>query len=259
MEKTRVKTIIPIYRTDLQPWEQAALDNNMSKLSSLPVAFLKPESLELTAFAQRYPQAEIVSVPDEWLGTKRGIQGYNEMMMSETFYAMFADCLYIFICHTDAWLFENRIEEWCDRNYDLVAAPWPTRPRYMHFPLKQYLQLKLWLKPKDRILHCQMFGKIGNGGLCLRKVSTFREACKRHAAEIQTYNQRIDALHNEDLFWALVPKLNVPSVEDALTFSFDLKPGLCYQLNHHRLPMACHGFNKPGRTEFWQPFIPALQ
>lgn len=256
MEKNLVKVIIPIYR-NLHSDEQAALDHNLNLLNGLPAAFIKPVDYDITALSCQYPDVEVINVSNQWLG-HRGIQGYNEMMMSEQFYAMFADCEYIFICHVDAWLFRNEVTEWCQRGYDLVAAPWPTRPRYEHFPLKQYLQLKMWLKPARKILHCQMFGRIGNGGLCLRKVKTFQEACRQYAVEINYYMSHHDDLHNEDLFWALVPRLDVPTVADALQFSFDLKPQLCYQLNEHRLPMACHGFNKPNRADFWSHFIPCL-
>lgn len=253
-----VKVIVPIYTPTLRGFEQAALDNNMKLLKGFPVAFLKPESVDVSAIHAQYPDTEVMSVSDDWLGTKRGIQGYNAMMMSEKFYELFSEYQYIFICHVDAWLFRNELAAWCRKSYDLVAAPWPTRPRYTRFPLKQYLKLKMLLKPKNRILHCQMFGKIGNGGLCIRKVQTFREACIQYADEINYFNSQTDDLHNEDLFWALVPKLHVPSVEEALTFSFDLKPELSYQLNRHQLPMACHGFNKAPRIAFWRQFIPGI-
>lgn len=64
------------------------------------------------------------------------------MMMSEAFYQLFSDCEYILICHTDAWIFRDDLSAWCQKGYDLIAAPWPTRPRYRHFPMKQFIQLK---------------------------------------------------------------------------------------------------------------------
>ncbi len=253
-----VKVVIPIYRSALKNYERAALDNNLRLLKDFPITFLKPEGVDMRALKEAYPQVSMTNVSDEWLGTKRGIQGYNEMMMSEKFYDLFSDYEYIFICHIDAWLFRNELEMWCQKGYDHVAAPWPMRPRYGRFPLKQYLRLKLWLKPKRKIIHCQMFGRIGNGGLSLRRVKVFRQACIDFTETIAYYNSQSGALYNEDLFWALEPKLHLPSVEEALKFSFDLKPELSYALNHHELPMACHGFNKPVRIKFWRQFIPGL-
>lgn len=252
----RVKVIIPIYRTGLNKYEQAALDNNLRLLRGLPITFLIPDDLDFSAISTRYPDIEVMRVSSDWMGTRRGIQGYNEMMMSERFYAMFSDYEYIFICHVDAWLFRNDVEEWCRKDYDLVAAPWPTRPRYTRFPLKQYMSLRLLQKPKRKILHFQMFGRIGNGGLSLRKVQTFRDCCIRHSDEISYYNSQDDDMHNEDIFWSFVPSLNIPTVKEALAFSFDLKAKLCYKQNQRHLPMGCHGFYKSSRKAFWSDFIP---
>ena len=164
--KYSVKIIIPFYKETLKDWEKAALANNMEKLSNYPVVFLKPEGLNISSYEQTYPQAETISVSTDWLGTKRGIAGYNEMMMSEAFYQLFSDCEYILICHTDAWIFRDDLSAWCQKGYDLIAAPWPTRPRYRHFPMKQFIQLKKWLfSSPEKISRMQMYDKIGNGGL----------------------------------------------------------------------------------------------
>ncbi len=256
-----VKTIIPIYRAQLHPEEQAALQNNLALLDGIPAAFIKPESLDISELTRQYPQVEVINVSDNWLGSELGVRGYYDMMTSARFYELFADCDYIFICHVDAWLFRNEVEQWCRKGYDLVAAHWPTRPRYKRFPLKQYIQLKIRLKPAWKNLHCQMFGKIGNGGLCLRKVETFRNHCLRYAGEIERYKQMglTSPMYNEDIFWAFVPSLRVPTIEEVLTFAFDLKPTLSYKLYRNRLPMGCHGFNKNSRIPFWSRFIPCIQ
>ncbi len=258
--KQLVKIIIPFYKEELKEWENAALDNNMKRLAAYPVVFLKPEGLNIDSYIHTYPQAEVISVSTDWLGIKRGIAGYNEMMMSESFYQLFADTEYILICHTDAWIFSDQLQEWCQKGYDLVAAPWPTRPRYRHFPMKQFIQLKKWLfTSPDKISRMQMYDKIGNGGLCLRKVSAFSKACRKYAKEIHDFNSRPDSMHNEDIFWALIPtEFNYPDVGTALQFAFDLKPRVCYQLNHRQLPMGCHGFMHKSRIKFWEPFIPCI-
>lgn len=258
---TQVKTIIPLYRTQMESWEYAALENNIRVLSSYPVCFLYPEDLEFNDLKKVYPQAEFRAVSTDWLGKKRGIAGYNEMMMSKDFYEMFADCEYILICHTDAWIFKDDLAEWCAKGYDLVAAPWPLRPRYHWFPLKQYI----WFKKKraewsGNISRVRMFGRIGNGGLCLRKVRAFLTACDRYADEIVHFNSRPDDMHNEDIFWALVPEdFHYPDEQTAVGFAYDLKPRLCHKMNHLQLPMGCHGFMHKSRIRFWSQFIPCAQ
>ena len=125
----QVKVVIPIYRAELKDWEQASLANTMQVLAAYPIVWLKPEDVDLHDLTVLYPQAEIMNVSSEWLGTKNGIAGYNRMMMSESFYDLFGDTTYILICHLDAWIFRDEVLRWCETGYDLVAAPWPTRPR----------------------------------------------------------------------------------------------------------------------------------
>lgn len=253
----KVKVIIPIYKQDLKPWEEQSLKNTISVLGSHSITILKPIDLDLSALCRQYPQAEVTNVTDEWLGTKNGIAGYNKMMMSKDFYNIFSDYQYILICHLDAWIFRDELIQWCEKGYDLIAAPWPLRPRYTYFPLKQLLWLRKRIWGRNKNIRSHMFGRIGNGGLCLRKVATFSEACDQYAKEIDFYLKKGEDLYNEDLFGALEPKnFNYPTVETALQFAFDLKPRLCYKLNHQTLPMGCHGFQHKSRINFWQQFLP---
>lgn len=198
----KVIIAIPIYR-DLHKEEVVALDNNLKILCKYPTVLVKPRGLNTNALKEKYPQVGEIEVSNQWLGTINGIMGYNEMMTSPDFYSLFCDYEYLLICQTDVWIFRDDLMKWIDMDFDLVGAPWPNRKMYLHFPMKQYLQLKVMLKPANKNLHCQMFGRIGNGGFCLRKVELFKKLCIKYAQEIQLYNSLEDPLHNEDIFWAL--------------------------------------------------------
>lgn len=260
--KHTVKIVIPFYKKELSKMETMSLENTMKVFSKRKIVFLKPHGLDITYASAPYPEAEIISVSDDWLGTKRGIAGYNEMMMSETFYKIFADTEYILICHTDAWVFRDELSAWCNGAYDIVAAPWPTKPIYKHFPIKQYFRFRKRnlpdytniTGPLKHIPRLMLYGKVGNGGLSLRKVSTHIAACRKYAKEIGFF---IDSQQNEDMFWALTPtEMTCPDEATALNFAFDTKPRLCYKLNHKRLPMGCHRFTHKSHTRFWLRFIP---
>lgn len=254
--KNNVIIAIPIYRR-LKENEIFALDNNLRVLNQYDATFIKPKGLDTKELLKKYPQVKEIEVCDNWLGTKKGIGGYNEMMTSPDFYKLFVNYEYVLICQTDVWVFRDDLTKWCNMDIDLVGAPWPNRAIYEHFPMKQYLQLKLWLKPTTKILHCQMFGRIGNGGFCLRRVQLFKDLCIKYSREIEFYNSQTGPLYNEDIFWALVPKeLKLPSIKEAAYFAFDRKLDLCYKINDFRLPMAAHGYDRKHRRTFWKPFIP---
>ncbi len=258
MSKNKVKVIIPVYKSRPSDNELRSIDNTVRQLAAHPLALLVPGSIDTSLFSSRYPGMEIMAVSDEWLGSKNGIAGYNRMMMSEEFYAMFDGCDYILICHSDAWIFRDELSDWCDRGFDIVAPPWPTRPRYRRFPLRQLIALRKRLS--RGFFRALTYDKVGNGGLSLRKVASCRKACRDYRDTIEKFLSRSgNPLQNEDVFWALVPEsFRYPDVKTAMQFGFDYRPSLCYTLSGNRLPMGCHGYTKRRHIKFWKQFIPNL-
>jgi len=254
--KYKVKVVVPIYKERLGDLELLSLKNNVSVLEKYPVAILAPEGLDVSNTLQHVPRCEVIYVSKEWLGAN-GIAGYNNMMLSTSFYEIFSDCEYILVCQTDAWIFRDELLEWCNGGYDYIGAPWPKRKVYSLPLISQYLWLrKKFVSRKDKIIRQDYFNKVGNGGLSLRKISSFVEATKKYYDRAETFKQNRGMLHNEDWFWALVPKeFKYPSFETALGFSFDTHPDLCLSLNRGKLPFGCHGWYKKRNYNFWRKFI----
>ena len=255
-KSTLVKVVIPIYR-NLNDEEIASLNNTIEILGQHPFAFLLPESFKADYLLSKYPQVEAIRVSDSWLGTQFGIAGYNKMMKHKSFYNIFVECKYILICHVDAWIFRDELKAWCNKNYDVVAAPWPMRKKYGYFPLKQILRLRRLLTPKTRLMHQDKYNRVGNGGLSLRRVDSFIKACDTYHKEAEFFDTFTDVHYGEDMFWALIPKnFHYPNANEALKFSFDSNPWLCYQLADKQIPMGCHGFNHKDKRAFWKNIIP---
>ena len=258
MEKRyRAKVVIPVYRPTLSEGEQASLHNTFDKLGRWPIVLLKPQGLDISAVTAGLPPCEELEVSDEWIGSRNGIHGYNVMMMSSAFYELFADTEYMLICHTDAWIFRDELEMWCDRGYDCVAAPW-VRRRVYDLPLVgHYMRLRYRLaKRPGTLLKQDIYGKVGNGGLSLRRVDSFIAACDRYASEIVRFVNGHGHLFNEDVFWATVPtEFRYPLTEEALAFAFDTNPRYCYRLCGGQLPFGCHSWNKPRMWRFWRRII----
>jgi hypothetical protein len=102
------------------------------------------------------------------------------------------------------------------------------------------------------------FNQVGNGGLSLRRVEAFIRASERYAETIRLFKERRGTTYNEDWFWSLIPRdFSYPPFREALAFSFDTHPELCYELAHQELPFGCHGWSKPRNYPFWRRFIPA--
>ena len=254
--KHKVKVVVPVYKEKLGNMELLSLKNNVSVLKRYPVVILAPHGLDLSDTLQHVPECETLYVSKEWLGAN-GIAGYNNMMLSTSFYKLFDDCEYILICQTDAWIFRDELEEWCNGGYDYIGAPWPKRKVYSLPVISQFLWLRKKLLSKEgKIMRQDYFNKVGNGGLSLRKISSFIEAGNKYKDRADIFKQNRGMLFNEDWFWALVPKeFKYPSFEKALGFSFDTHPQLCLSLNKGKLPFGCHGWYKKRNYNFWRNYI----
>lgn len=245
-----VKVIIPIYKERLSANEALSLRHNMKVLGNHPLVLLVPASFSMERFLQATPPldapCEVMRVPDEWLGTKCGIAGYNRMMLSEEFYARFSDCEYILICHVDAWVFRDELAAWCAKGYDCVGGIWWRRGIWA-LPIIGRL-----FPPNRRLYH-----RIGNGGFSLRRVAAFRDYCVQARERIEYYLRHDHHIYNEDVFWAVEPAhFRYPPREEANAFSFDNHPDRCMTLAGGRLPFACHGWLKAARIGFWRAYIP---
>ena len=170
-EVMKIRVLIPIYRA-LDTDEERALKNNCRMLAAHDIALLVPEGLDVEAAAALAPQAEVVRVTDEWLGRRNGIAGYNRMMLAGDFYRMHEAWDYILVCHTDAWIFRDELNAWVAAGYDCVAAPWIRRAVYDLPLVKQYVAWRQRSKHR-RGLPCRadLYGRVGNGGLSLRRVA----------------------------------------------------------------------------------------
>lgn len=252
MTKTKVKVVVPIYKESLSERESLSFKHNAEVLARYPHVIVAPEGLNIEAVESIAPQCEVVRVSKEWLG-ERGIAGYNNMMLSKEFYELFADCEYILICQTDAWIFSDQLEAWCDAGYDYIGAPWPQRKRYRMPIISHYLWLRRKVfRRKGKIIRQDYFNKVGNGGLSLRRIDAFLAGCDRYAEKIEVFKSHSGTRYNEDWFWALIPKeFNYPDFKTALSFSFDVHPELCYALNKQQLPFGCHGWFKKRNINFW--------
>lgn len=255
--KEKVEIVIPLYSPLLEGRAERSLRHTLRVLSRYPTTFLVPDDMPTQWFERQFPQVGRRLVSSEWLGERNGIDGYNRMMLSREFYQMFERYEYILICQTDAWIFRDELEQWCDRHYDYVGAPWPKRRIYDRPIVRHWLQLRRWLcRDPARIIRQQGFNRVGNGGLSLRRVKAFVEACDRHQRVIEIFKRHTGTLYNEDWFWSIIPhELRYPTLDEALGFSFDVRPAMCYELAEGRLPFGCHGWYKPRNLKFWQPII----
>lgn len=258
-----VSIIIPIYTNQLSNYEVISLKRVCEILCKYPIIFIKPESLVPEQLTTLAPKASFVSFPDECF---KGIKAYNKLMLSPDFYKQFLDNKYILIYQLDCYVFTDNLEQWCNKNYDYIGAPWIKRPVYDFPVIKQYMSILRVIKKRlNKPDRQDLFNKVGNGGLSLRKVETHYKAaieCKEVIEEFSSKKRY--HMYNEDVFWSILinnhleSPFKYPSHLEALEFAFDKHPEYCFKLNNSKLPFGCHGWSKKEMLPFWEKIILSL-
>jgi hypothetical protein len=257
MTETLVKTVIPVYKKELDLYERTSLEQCCKVLSAYPLVFVKPQSLDIANLKKDYPQIAEENFADSYF---ESIAGYNRLMTSPEFYARFAGCRYILIYQLDAFVFRDELKQWCEKDYDYLGAPWPLKPKYYAFHMRLFLTVKAAAcRIQGRTFRMAVVGnKTGNGGFSLRKVSSHHEVTVKKKDTIDYYLKQsgMYSEFNEDVFWGTQnPEFTCPSFKEALTFSIDEYPELCFRKNHQKLPFGCHGWSKSSRIDFWKDKI----
>ena len=232
------------------------------------MTFICPDGLDVTWYRTFVPEIPIEHIDRRWLSTPAM---FAALKISPLLYEKYHDFEYILFYEPDAFVFSDRLKEWCDRELDYVGAPW----------------FEGWSEPtSDRIIGA------GNGGFSLRRVQAhlriarrfereqvlFRGGYRRHPSEKlrfalaqvsrmlgvgkgRAYYVSPPYPASEDIFWAFTaPRrdraFRIAPPDLARSFSFEVKPRLLYELNSHRLPFGCHAWFKYDLA-FWKPFIEA--
>lgn len=256
MQKQNAIVVVPLYTTNLSPDEIMSVKRSVAVLGSHPFAIVCPEGLDLAPIETLLPKDYKTErfAPDYF----KGVKGYNRLMLSEAFYKRFSDYEYVLICQADVFVFEDKLDYWCNKGYDYIGAPWIGSKRNIWN--KALFSLRNFFKKENKKRSNAHLFKVGNGGFSLRKVSTMQRIVTQQQANIEAAlkNPTSKNHHMEDIYFSLVapkniPGMKIPDYTEAAEFSFDRKPQIALKINNGKLPFACHGFNKPKVKEFWKP------
>lgn len=151
-----VNVLIPVYTSTLSRLEIASLKQCLKILENYPITIVTNQDVDLSVYKQQYLDAG-KAFAVEYFDTSyfESVFSYSKLLLSKDFYSRFSAFQYVFIYQLDGFVFRDELKKWCIRDYDYIGAPWFKRYG------KNYNGNKLW--------------KVGNGGVSLRKVSTFIE------------------------------------------------------------------------------------
>lgn len=272
-----VKILIPVYKKELTLEEERSFKQCLYILNHYPIVVVTHQTLSIDSYIQIAKKLgvniEIEYFDEEYF---KSVTAYSRLLLSKIFYLRFQHTKYIFIYQLDGFVFRDELNEWCERGYDYIGAPW----------------FKDYKSHEDGAMLC----KVGNGGVSLRKVSAFLSVfekpfplsiypfyiknirkkgffrmCIRAVKilflllftrkKIKYYLENLtDERINEDCFWAdglskTRLAFNVPDLVTAANFCFERSPSYLFRLIGNKIPFACHAYEKYEYESFWKNYI----
>ncbi|MBQ0049923.1 MAG: glycosyltransferase [Bacteroidales bacterium] len=262
--------VIPVYKPQPSALELLSFRQNLKVLHRHPICIVSHQDCDLSVYADEaarlgvhvfyryFSQAYFTSVAD-----------YNRLMLSPSFYKLFATYQYVLICQLDALVFRDELDDWCARGYDYIGAP-------IHFR-----------HPDGSVSH-RVWG-VGNGGLSLRRVAYCLDLlakpkhlpfmklsglCRRYKMRWHTILGLLPRLLgqkntlgyflrknvNEDLIFGVYAShsyygFRIPDEATARRFSVESFPLHYFPQPQSHMPFGCHAFDKNECESYWLPLI----
>lgn len=249
-------------------YEMISLRHLNKYLGAYPIYFIAPKGSTIA-----YEHHKIIFFPRRFFGSAKS---HGKLLLSIQFYKKFSAYKYILFYHLDSLVFSSNLDQWCDRDFDYVGAP--------------------WLQCKDSPWVTS--ARVGNGGFALLKIQKAVEILSKYyrknpfiygtsiievcwfilylekfidyfnwmdqklmtkVKNLRAYLEKKLPDQNNDIFWSDIannfdPEFRVASFEDGIKFAFEVCPEDCFIANSYQLPFGCHAWNRYNK-KFWEPHI----
>jgi hypothetical protein len=204
---------------------------SLSNLQGHDIYWVAPKGINLSFYDQNFGIITPHFFDADYF---ENIAGYNKLLTSTFFYQTFIKYEFCLICQPDAIVLKPELNNWLERPYDYIGAPWPSG-----YSLK--IKTKKILMPEG--VSCTAF--VGNGGLSLRR----NQACIRLLNEFFDLAEEWRNFgHAEDLFFGLIGSLSknfiLPNIMTAAHFSHDIEPLFLHLLINKKTPFGIHAWKK---------------
>lgn len=234
----KVAIVIPVYNEIISSYELISLQQLNRVLGDYDKFFVAPENM-IFSYADFCQDWTVENFKKYYF---QNTVTYSELLLSEEFYDRFSQYEYMLIYQLDAFVFSDRLMEFCSLGYDYIGAPWPMNHRYSIG---------------------RRAAKIGNGGLSLRKIDSVIKLLRCKESIVRENNLNSCFLRVEDYFFTYCGSVSeidfcVPDVLTARKFAIDFPTDLRYFVKTNLsqgMPFAFHGWNKFGSVYYTAKFI----
>lgn len=223
--------VIPIYKDKLSVEEEISLAQARKIWGTGKITFVAPQGfypdyggLSASIRVEHFPAQYFTSV-----------SAYSQLCLLGEFYNRFSGYEYMLLYQLDAFVFANRLAEFCALGVDYIGAP-----------ISRFYSS--W--------HILLNAQVGNGGFSLRRIAAVRQILRYKELIIKDYPLKEWLLANEDMFFAYCGKKMYFQVADVKTaLKFAVQDDVCniYKRSSKKLPFGVHGWHNC--PEVWRKHI----
>ena len=238
---------VPIYKIELSKSEHLSLlriiDFCLANNLFDNLIFIIPKNFDFLLFINKYIgefetskyhrnfEYNIITYDDD---TFISLNAFNNMLLlSSNFYGDFNNYDYMLTYQLDAYIFDNQLEYFLNKNYDYIGG----------YYLPIYTQHTLY---DDNIDINENHNLSMNGGFSLKNINFCLKCIQDHYLNYLKgceFNN-IHSYINEDTFFSLFYTTEVNALE-AINFSLNWAAAEShYAINNFKYPFGCHGIDK---------------
>lgn len=229
-----IVVVIPRYQEWLNICEEISLRQCQHILMRYDIVFISP--IKMKSIYSNKDKVEFF--PNECFESR---YAYSELLMSTEFYKRFDTYDYMLIYQLDAYVFKDELQEFCAMGFDYIGAPF------------------------DRFSSRRMGGRVGNGGLSLRKIESCMRVTKYKKCIIDEVFRDIPddgkSMRPEDQFfgWCGYSEkydFSVADVNTALRFAVERNVRHIYdKVKEGILPFGTHAWSRSFFFFLWKASI----
>ncbi len=160
MQKERICIVIPLYKKISDEREKASLKQGLSVFRDYDIFVICPESFDetwLDEYKNIHQRIRLKRFANDYFVSTKS---YNLLMLNPEFYKKFSNYEFMLIYQTDAYVFRDELQYWCDKGFDFIGAPW-----FKNFDYTG--------KETEFLPHA------GNGSFCLRSIKKINLIMKK--------------------------------------------------------------------------------
>lgn len=255
--------VIPVHKESPTAYELISFEQCFKVLGGHPIVVVAPLGLNIENYSNIAPGLQVKWVEPKWMGT---LLDYNKLKMSRFFYKMFSGYEYMLTYELDAFVFEDRLDYWCNSGYDFIGAPrfdkcgeqdeQLTGVGGSGFSLRRIESIKKAIKEVYYIDPTGLYSKVKSKYL-KHTIKQLHLLMNYFSAENTTLQNAL--LLKEDsviggIIGKTVKEFNISPLGEAMHFSFEGKPEVLFEMNGRHLPMGCHAWMRYNLA-FWKPYI----